>query len=342
MLSLMPTRSIGRVLAAGALVAASLGLAGTAAIGPFAPGPAGAATPSSSGDPAPAATYPVPYTFLANILAAPTGPDTPPPGANDWTCKPSAAHPEPVVLVHGLLANKTDNWQTISPLLADSGYCVFALTYGTNPSFTAPPLDGVGGLTPMEQSAAVLATFVNKVLAATGAAKVDLVGHSEGATMPDYYLKFLGGSAHVDAFVGLAPVVHGTDVADPLMIQEVADAFGLGPGEAQLLGLVCAACGDLAPHSAFTEKLDAGGVAVPGVQYTQIMTTHDELVVPYTSGEIAGGNSTNIVVQNQCPLDLADHLSLVSDPVAAQDVLNALDPAEAQPPPCTLVAPVVG
>ncbi len=337
----MRTRWIGTVLAAGALVTAPLGLTGATIAGGLTSLSAGATTPSSSGDPD-AATYPVPYTFLANILAAPTGPDTPPPGANDWTCKPSVTHPEPVVLVHGLLANETDNWQTISPLLADNGYCVFALTYGTNPSFPAPPIDELGGLMPMEQSAAALAAFVDKVLTATGAAKVDLVGHSEGATMPDYYLKFLGGSAHVDAFVGLAPVVHGTDVADPLMIQEVTDALGLGSSESQLLASLCAACEELAPHSAFTEKLDAGGVAMPGVRYTQIMTTHDELVVPYTSGEIAGSNSTNIVVQNQCSLDLADHLSLASDPVAAQDVLNALDPAEAQSPPCTLVAPVVG
>ena len=163
---------------------------------------------------------------------------------------------------------------------------------------------------PMEQSATVLAAFVDKVLTTTGAAKVDLVGHSEGATMPDYYLKFLGGSAHVDAFVGLAPVVHGTEVADPLMVEEVAAALGFGSAEAQLLGPVCAACLEFAPHSAFTEDLNAGGVAVPGVRYTQVMTTHDELVVPYTNGEIAGRNSTNIVVQNQCPLDLADHVSL--------------------------------
>lgn len=336
-----PTRWIGTGLAA-AVLAAALGLTGATTLDTFTATPAGATTPSVPGGPAVAARYPVPYTFLANILAAPAGPDTPPPGANDWSCKPSVTHPEPVVLVHGLLANETDNWQTISPLLADNGYCVFTLTYGTNPSFSTAPLDEFGGLMPMEQTTTMLAAFVDKVLTTTGAAKVDLVGHSEGATMPDYYLKFLGGSAHVDAFVGLAPVVHGTEVADPLMVEEVAAALGFGSGEAQLLGPVCAACLEFAPHSAFTEDLNAGGVAVPGVRYTQVMTTHDELVVPYTNGEIAGRNSTNIVVQNQCPLDLADHVSLASDPVAAQDVLNALDPAQAQPPPCTLVAPVVG
>src|SRR3954470_22336590 len=122
--------------------------------------------------------YPVPYVFSANIIAGATRPGSPPPGANDWACRPSAAHPRPVVLVHGLFANMTDNWQTMSPLLANNGYCVFALTYGT--TSTTSPGDQFGGLTTMEASAAQLRTYVNRVLQATGAKKVDLVGHSEG------------------------------------------------------------------------------------------------------------------------------------------------------------------
>ncbi len=82
--------------------------------------------------------YPVPYTFSANVIAAALHPGSAPPGSNDWSCKPSAAHPQPVVLVHGLLANMTDNWQTMSPLLANNGYCVFALTYGV-PSGSSVP-----------------------------------------------------------------------------------------------------------------------------------------------------------------------------------------------------------
>src|SRR4029077_17470181 len=108
--------------------------------------------------------YPVPYTFAARIVAQTPTPGAAPPGSNDWHCRVTPAHPRPVVLVHGLAATMTDNWQTISPLLADNGYCVFALTYGTEPGESQ-----FGGLEPMEQSARVLSAFVDRVLAATKA-----------------------------------------------------------------------------------------------------------------------------------------------------------------------------
>ncbi len=128
--------------------------------------------------------YPVSFNFLDAIAAQGANPDGPPPGANDFNCKPSAAHPQPVVLAHGLMANKTVNWHTMSPLLANDGYCVFALTYGQRPEIDF----GVykpGGLKKMEVSAGQLSEFVDEVLAATGASKVDIVGHSEGSLMPN-------------------------------------------------------------------------------------------------------------------------------------------------------------
>jgi triacylglycerol lipase len=45
----------------------------------------------------------------------------------------------------------------------------------------------------------------------------------------------------------------------------------------------------------------------------------------------------NITVQDQCPLDFAEHLAIAADPIAA-----ALDPAHPRPVPCVFVAPFVG
>src|SRR3954471_18164218 len=125
-------------------------------------------------------------------------PATSPPGANDFSCRPTAAHPSPVVLVHGTFEGAFDNWVTFSPKLKGAGYCVFALEYGDR---------GTGDIA---VSAGQLKRFVDAVLAATGARKVSLVGHSQGGMMPRYYIKFLGGATVVDDLVGLAPSNHGT------------------------------------------------------------------------------------------------------------------------------------
>lgn len=282
---------------------------------------------------------PVPYSAAAGIAAELASPGAAPPGANNWSCKPSAAHPEPVILVHGFLANMTENWQTMAPVLSNNGYCVFALNYGAIPG-VGFPLDQAGGLLPMDQSAKALGAFVDRVLGATGASKVDIVGHSEGGTMPYYYLKFLGGDAKVDRYVGLASVYHGTnlDGLSPLLTQ-LARLFPTG---SQLVAQYCGACQEFLPGSGFLDGLDPDGAAVAGVTFTNITSRLDEVVVPYTSGFLNGPNVTNIVVQDQCGLDLSDHVALVADPIAGQDVLNALDPAHAAAPLCQVVLPFLG
>lgn len=70
-----------------------------------------------------AAAVTVPAT-TAEAAGAPSS------GWNDYSCKPSAAHPRPVVLVHGTLGNSVDNWLGLAPYLKVRGYCVFSLDYG--------------------------------------------------------------------------------------------------------------------------------------------------------------------------------------------------------------------
>lgn len=294
----------------------------------------GASTPAAAATEEERPRYPVVYNIVPGIAQGAVAPGTPPLGANDWECEPSEEHPNPVVLVHGLIANATDNWPTMSPLLANNGYCVFALTYGAVSGL--PPY--VGGMAPMEESAEELGVFVDKVLAATGAEKVDLVGHSQGTIMPQYYLKFLGGAPKVQRYVAITPVYDGTSLHGSV---EFFDRLAAEvPAAGQFADAVCGPCRQFFPGSEFMEKVSEGGSAVPGIEYTTIMTRFDELVTPYTSGFLEGAN--NIVIQDECPQDYSEHLSLVTDANAAQFVLNALDPANAEPVVCYPVLPALG
>ena len=256
-----------------------------------------------------------------------------PPGGNDWSCKPTSAHPRPVVLVHGTFADMSNSWQAISPLLKNNGYCVFALNYG---DYNGSGAIGVYGVDDIPTSAGELNAFVDKVRAATGAAEVDLVGHSQGGMMPRYYLKNLGGAAEVHTLVGLSPSNHGTTL-DGLFI--LANFF---PGANQFTGALCPACEQQRAGSAFITALNAGGETVPGVDYTVIQTLYDQVVTPYTSAFLSGSNVRNVLLQKQCILDLGDHLSMPYDHIVGADVLTALDPPHPRGFLCTPIAPTAG
>jgi triacylglycerol lipase len=274
------------------LLAVLLALAGILAIA--ATGSASAATP---------ATAPAGITDLL--------PATSPPGANDFTCRPSAAQPAPVVLGHGTFESASDNWPTVSPQIKAAGYCVFALDYGNR---------GTGDI---PTSAGELKRFVDAVLGATGARRVSLVGHSQGGMMPRWYLKFLGGAATVDDLVGLAPSNHGTT----------------NPGALVAGATFCPACDQQRAGSSFLQTLNAGDETPGAVSYTSIETRYDEVVTPFTSAFLAAGpNTANILLQDACPADVVDHQFIPDDRVALRWTLQALGrpgPADpAQPPSC--------
>jgi len=91
-------------------------------------------------------------------------------GVNDWNCKPTAQRPLPVVLVHGLTGNAVLHWVYMAPRLVAEGYCVFSLSYG---KLNNVPV--IYGLDKMKNSAQQLSDFVDKVLAATGTSKVNIL-----------------------------------------------------------------------------------------------------------------------------------------------------------------------
>ncbi|MGW3654485.1 esterase/lipase family protein [Streptomyces sp. NPDC005151] len=263
----------------------------------------------------------------ATATAAAPAATAPSRGWNDYSCKPSAAHPRPVVLVHGTFGNSIDNWLVLAPYLVNRGYCVYSLDYGQLPG--VPFFNGLG---PIDKSAAQLATFVDQVLVATGAPKADIVGHSQGGMMPNYYLKFLGGAAKVNAMIGLAPDNHGTTL---LGLTKLLPYF---PGAEDLLNANTPGLADQMAGSPFITKLNAGGDTVPGVWYTVVATRYDEVVTPYRTQFLDGPGVRNVLLQDLCPVDLSEHVAIGTvDRIAYHEVANALDPAHATPTTCASV-----
>jgi triacylglycerol lipase len=239
------------------------------------------------------------------LFPAAASADTPPPPGANVACRPTAAHPYPVVLVHGTFGNRFDSWQQFSPALKAAGYCVYALDYG---SYNGSGLLGIYGVGPIERSARELADFVRHVRAQTGAARVDIVGHSQGGMMPRYFIKNLGGASVVDDLVGLAPSNHGT--SNPFAVPA---------------GLTCPACRQQAAGSAFLRALNSGDESPGPVSYTQLVTRYDEVVIPYTSGYLVpDARVTNLTLQDKCPNDTTEHLRIIYDPVALQITMDAL------------------
>jgi hypothetical protein len=220
-----------------------------------------------------------------------------PPGANDFSCRPSAERPVPVILVHGTLLDMTVSWDLAAPILKREGFCVFAFDLVSR------------GAGPLEQSAGRLADFTDRVLAATRAAKVSYLGHSQGGMLPRHYVRFMGGLERVDDIVGLAPSNHGT--TQPLA-PVVADYAA------------CPACRQQMAGSEFIRRLNEGEEAPGPVSYTVVSTRYDEVVTPYLSQGLAGEHATNVILQRKCPADLTEHVLITYDPVALQWALNAL------------------
>jgi triacylglycerol esterase/lipase EstA (alpha/beta hydrolase family) len=289
-------------------------------------GSAGTADAVSVVDPQPwALRQPLPgedATMPKAILTSFIFPYRSPLGANDWNCRPSSAHPEPVVLVHATVANMYNDWNGLSPILKAQGYCVFALNYGH--SFPLPPINATAD---MVSSAHEIQGFVERVLAATGAQHVALIGHSQGGAQARYVANLLLDPGVASTVIGLAPTNHPTTLngAVPLI-----NSLGLGQltvGVGTLIGLPGVV--QQGYNSPFYVALNDRGETVPGIEYTVVATRYDTTATPYTIGFITPGPGAvvhNLTLQDICPADRSSHSALPYNKNVAQLVLNALDP----------------
>jgi triacylglycerol lipase len=181
---------------------------------------------------------------------------------------------------------------------------------GYQPFIFGLPGSGLGDIAVTSQA---LNAYADQVRAQTGAARVDLVGHSQGGLVARYYVRNLGGAAEVDSLISLGAPHYGTTLAN------AAKLLGLG----SCLGVV--ACNQMAIGSSFLNSLNAGDDTIGNVRYTNITTKLDAIVTPHTNGRLANdGNNTNVTVQDQCWARAVGHVTLATDGTVYSGILDAL------------------
>lgn len=298
---------------------------------------AGAANAQPTTDPSTRAPLPVPYSFFTGAAQALTAPGAELPGANDWSCRPTPDKPRPVVLVHGTSGGAVTNWATYGPLLHNEGYCVYTLTYGALPG-QPWPVSLLGGLSDIaEVSVPQVSEFVDRVLGATGAEQVDLIGHSQGTIVSGLVAK-TGRPGKVNTVAAIAPLWEGSRGTGSAAI-----GTALASGDRGRAVEIAPSLGQMAVGSDLLETLWAGGSPyAPGVKYLNLVTVHEQVVQPFTSGIVEGPNATNVIIQDGCEQNHAEHLGIAADGRTADFILNALDPAHPREPRCEAVAPYVG
>ncbi|MDR0945270.1 MAG: alpha/beta fold hydrolase [Bifidobacteriaceae bacterium] len=273
--------------------------------------------------------------FGIALLESVINPSLTPSGVNPAHCTPSAAHPDPVVLIHGTWENAYDNWAMLGPNLVRQGYCVYAPNYGNSTGITW--LNGTGDLI---TSANQIAAYIrDTVVPATGTTKVDLVGHSQGGSQARYVADILAPQYGftVGRVVGITPSNHATTFSN---LVNIVAAMGLTNFAVSIITLLRqdGFLEQMEPDAQFYQDLNGSDETVPGIAYTVIATTTDELVTPYTQAFLTAGQGAtvnNVTLQQVCPWDLTEHITADYDKNVVQLVLNALDPANTKPVTCS-------
>lgn len=217
----------------------------------------------------------------------------------------AAANANPVIVVGGLIGISIA-YEPIAARLRADGFRV---------SIYQLPGLGFGDI---RESARSLAGYVDQVRAATGAAKVDLVTHSEGGLVSRWYVKNLGGTEKVARYVSLGSPQQGTYVAN------IINFLGLG----SCAGIV--ACQQMSIGSDLLTGLNGGDDTPGAVRWTTVRTWQDELVRPVGNASLADG-ATNVLIQGWCPLRVVGHLGLVLDGTTYTVVRQVLTDAPIRP-----------
>ncbi|KXT13322.1 hypothetical protein AC579_7243 [Pseudocercospora musae] len=274
-------------------------------------------------------------TSLATVVPRQEALSYPQNPQNDYSCR-SAIHPNPVVMIHGLLSTYYTDINLLEAYLKSQGFCTFSFTYGVPFGITL-----VGGVRSIADSSREVADFILQVARLTGNPNIDLVSHSEGGFQALYVPKFYPQvAAVVRNVVAIGPPTHGTTVSGLYLLAYlgghltrdlVGDVF-------QTLG--CGACDDLGgkgdgQDGPAVRALNQGPIAVPGIRYTIMISKQDEIVTPPETAFVNEPGVRNFFIQDYCPQEVVGHLGEPNSPNVHEIVVNTLSGSLAGPRICS-------
>lgn len=215
------------------------------------------------------------------------------------TAAPASAAPrDPVIIVTGT-GGPAFYYEALRARLQNAGYHtrIFQLTNL--------------GLGDIRNTSRDLGRFVDSVRSQTGAAKVDLIGHSQGGLVSRQYVKFLGGHSTVDSVIMFGAPNYGSLSANLIRLFTFGTCVGI------------VACQQMTVGSSFLAQLNAGDDTPGSHQYTSIYTVQDQIAVPYWTAALDGG-AANVKVQSQCPFRFVEHIFGIHDGTVVSGFLDAL------------------
>ena len=231
---------------------------------------------------------------------------------DDWSDRPTADKPWPVILIHGTVDTK-GVWQELGTELRADGWCVFAPDYGKR------------GTAAMEESAVQLGAYIEAVRTITGAEQVILIGHSQGGLLARYWMRTSGHAHYVKHLVSLGAPNHGTTmggILSPLVTNNLTENImhsliqhWFGPvGFQQITGSEIFAVfnDDGGAHKNDGSARYGSGELEDGVDYTCIASRQDTVVQPPETCFLNGPahQVRNVWVQDIIPRANVQHQDL--------------------------------
>lgn len=233
---------------------------------------------------------------------------------DDWSARPNANKPWPVILIHGTVDTK-GVWQELGTELRADGWCVFAPDYGKR------------GTAAMEESAVQLGAYIEAVRTITGAEKVILIGHSQGGLLARYWMRTSGQARYVKHLVSLGAPNHGTTmggILSPLVTNNLTENImhslihrWFGPvGFQQITGSeIFAVFNDDGARNTDDDGASSthgSGELEDGVDYTCIASRQDTVVQPPETCFLNGPahQVRNVWVQDIIPRANVQHQDL--------------------------------